>query len=321
MPTPIPSTPTPQTSSAFQSNPAPAMATYVPVPVDIHIESADGWEAWTHNPDYSYLYPGWEQVLAVRSPRGEPSHIWRLSDDVRHKYYLPIAWAPGMHLLLAGRAANCNSCWSWGVPLATINAETGQIAEMEAAMLLTPEAYAFSPTRPGLVAISQGGSRFLLDGMRLALLDLNTGKRRDLTDPTMTAFEPTWSPDGKLIAYAVVHAAPHATIDDAVAAERLLNGRAIYIMNPDSGENHALTQPGEQHMDGYPRWAPDGNHLTYARRYADRTEERRISLDGKTDELIATYSVSPTCNYAGCDWADKLRAASGTPAAQPSPKP
>lgn len=249
------------------------------------------------------------ELLSVRSPQSEIPRVWRVSQDVRQTYYLPAAWAPGTHLILAGKAAICNSCWSWGVPLSTINAETGQVKELDAAMLLTPEAYAFSPTQPGLVAIAQGGSRYLLDGMRLALLDLTTGKRRDLTDPAMTVFEPAWSPDGKQIAYAAVRAEPHAT-GDGPTLDRLLNGRAVYVLDPVTGENRVLTQPGTQAMDGWPRWTQDGNHLTYARRYADHTEMRRISLDGKADELLTTKNVSPICYYAGCGWSRVLGAVS-----------
>ncbi|MCL5952419.1 MAG: hypothetical protein M1132_11995 [Chloroflexi bacterium] len=286
------------------STPTPtATATPVPLPEagDIHIQSQDGWEAWTHSTDYAVVHQEWNQVVYVRPPNNAATSVWRVSNDVRQAYYLPVAWALGTHLILAGVGANCSSCWSWGLPLATINAETGQVTKLDASMLLTSEAYAFSPTQPGLLAIAQGGSRYLLDGMRLALLDLTTGKRRDLTDPAMTAFEPAWSPDGKLIAYAAVRAVPHAT-GDGPTLDRLLNGRAIYILNPETGQSRALTQPGEQAMDGWPHWTSDGTYISYARRYADRTEVREISRDGKVDKLVRSVAASPMCNYAGCGW-------------------
>lgn len=280
---------------------ATPVATPAPLHGDIRIESQDGWQAWTHSTDYAAISQNWEQLVYVRTSAGDAPRVWRVSADVRQKYYMPIAWAPGTRLILAGVGANCNSCWSWGVPLATINAETGQVNGLDAAMLLTRQAYSFSPTQPGRVAIAKGGSRYLLDGMRLALLDLATGKRRDLTDPAMTTFEPAWSPDGKLIAYAAVRAVPKAT-GDGPTLDRLLNGRAIYIVNPDNGESHALTSPDAQAMDGWPHWTVDGTHLLYARRYADRTQVHRVSLDGKTDELLTTIAVSPMCYYAGCQW-------------------
>ena len=57
-------------------------------------------------------------------------------------------------------------------------------------MRLTPEAYAWSPARPGLLAFAEGGSRYLHDPSRLGLLDATSGKLNYLTDPDTSVSEP-----------------------------------------------------------------------------------------------------------------------------------
>ncbi len=272
----------------------------------IKIRSTDGWLAWTSSTDSLMLANQWTQTLYVRQGETGKTLSWRVSEDIRQAYFLPVEWVPGTHLLLARKGANCNSCWSWGLPVVTINADTGKIIGLGVASLLTSGAYSFNPKQPGVIVIASGGSRYLLDGMRLTRLDLTTGKKRDLTDASMTAFEPAWSPDGLLIAYAAVRAMPNA-MGDGPTLERLLNGCAIYIVNPVNDETRALTHPGDEAMDAGPHWDSTGSRLLYARRFVDHTDIRAVSLDGKTDEWLATRMISPMCNYTGCDWESILK--------------
>jgi WD40-like Beta Propeller Repeat len=268
------------------------------------IWSATGALAWTRGTDDLVQAKQWQQRLEIGKVGSYGAQEYLLSADIRNAYYLPLGWAPGTRLILAGQGATCNSCWSWGVPLVSINADNGKITDLHAAMMLMSEAYAWNPKQPGLIAIAEGGSRYRFDVMRLMLLDVITGKQRYLTDDKTSAFEPAWSPDGKLIAYASVRATPNATGDGA-SLEHTLDGRAIYVVNPSSGETRALTHPG-QAMDGWPHRTADGTRLLYARKYEDHTEVRVVSLDGKTDELLVTGLPTLTCYYGGCNWSQIL---------------
>ncbi len=267
--------------------------------------SPDGWLAWLLNTDQLTEAGQFEQMLYVRPAEGDTEvTTWRLSDDIREAYYQIIDWVLGTRLILAARGMMAVSLWSWGIPIVTINADTGEITDLDAAMLLTPEAYAWHPTQPGLLALAEGGSRYLFETGHLALLDVTTGELRTLTSPDVVAFEPTWSPDGTLLAYAAVPASPDAS-GDGSTLEHALDGRAIYIVNPQSGRTHRLTDPGDA-VDGWPQWSADGTRLLYTRQHDGYTDVRVVTLDGSSDELLVTGLPDPTCYYGGCGWGQML---------------
>lgn len=256
--------------------------------------SPDGWLAWSLNTDQLAVAGRWEQMLYVRPVEGgAETTAWCLSDNIRGAYYQLLDWVPGTRLILAGQDMMAVSLWTWGIPLVTINADTGEIIELGAAMLLTPEAYAWHPTQPGLLALAEGSSRYLNHNIRLALLDMTTGELRTLTAEGMTAFEPAWSPDGTLLAYAAVPASPDAR-GDGTTLEHTLHGRAIYVVNPQSGETHALTNPGDA-VDGWAQWSADGTRLLYTRQHDGYTDVRVVTLDGSSDELLVTGLTDPMC--------------------------
>lgn len=270
--------------------------------------TAGGRLAWTPSLDQLAAAGGGEQVLHVGRADGNVETItWRLSDDVQEAYYQLVDWAPGTSLLLAGRGMLANSAWSWGVPLVVIDVGTGEVRELGASMLLTPESRAWHPNRPGLLALAEGGSRYLSDANRLALLDVTTGELQSLTGERLSAFEPAWSPDGRLLAYAAVPVPPDAEGSGEVL-EGLLAGRAIYVLDPESGDGRAVTDPGEA-IDGWPRWSPAPHRgeagdarLLYTRQHDGYTDVRVARLDGTSDELFLTGLPDPTCFYGGCGW-------------------
>jgi len=191
-----------------------------------------------------------------------------------------------------------------GGTLVTINADTGEITDLGATMLLTPEAYAWHPTQPGLLALAEGSGRFINANKRLALLDVTTGELTYLTSGDTVVFEPAWSPDGTLLAYAAVPASPDAA-GDGETLEHALDGRAIYIINPQTGETCAFTNPGDG-IDGWPQWSADGTRLLYTRQHDGTTDVRVVTLDSSSDDLLVTGLADPECFYRGCDWRQML---------------
>jgi hypothetical protein len=263
--------------------------------------SAAGWLAWTGGLDHLAQTETWTQTLYLQPVAGAEVITRSLSGDIRETYYQLIAWVPGTRLILAAEGMLANSLWSWGVPLVTISADTGEITDLGVSMLLTSEAYAWHPARPGWLALAAGGSRYLFEAGRLALLDVTGGELRYLAGPDIAAFEPAWSADGAWLAYAAVPASPHAS-GDGRTLESTLDGRAIYVTNPQTGETRQLTHPGEA-MDGWPQWSADGSRLLYARRQEGRTDVRVVSLSGDRDELLVAGVAGPErCYYGGCGW-------------------
>ncbi|MGC9348995.1 MAG: hypothetical protein ACP5JG_12700 [Anaerolineae bacterium] len=260
-----------------------------------------GLLAWTPTMDHLAGEEQWEQNLYVRPAESNAAPAsFRLSDDIRESYYHLISWVPGTRRLLAGRGMLSASLWVDGVPLIAIDVDTGEIRELDVVALLTPEAYAWHPSRPGLLALAAGGGRFIHENKRLALLEVETGDLTYLTGEEEAAFAPAWSPDGTQLAYAAVPASPIEN-GDGETLELQLEGRAIYLIDPETGERQPVTTPGEA-IDGWPHWSVDGEHLFYTRQRAGQTDVRVIAPTGTTDELLLTGLPDPICYYGGCNW-------------------
>jgi hypothetical protein len=267
--------------------------------------SSEGRLAWSLSMDQLAADGEFEQVLQVGWADGYRETVtWHLSDDARQAYYQILDWVPGTPLLLAAQGKLTDALWSGAVPLATINADTGEIRELGASMLLTLESHAWHPTRPGLLALAEGGGNNLSDPNRLALLDVVSSELRPLTGEGMSVLEPAWSPDGQWLAYAAVPV-PGDAQADGPALERVLEGRAIHLLNPDTGESHALTDPGDA-IDGQPLWSAGGTHLLYTRQQDGYTDVRVVALDGSRDEILLANLPDPTCSYGGCNWGQIL---------------
>jgi Tol biopolymer transport system component len=95
---------------------------------------------------------------------------------------------------------------------------------------------------------------------------------------------PSWSPDGKRVAY-----------------QRDFNGSAIYVISADgTGQQRLSPTPG---LDVTPSWSPDGSQIVYARLRAapqpnlpPMTDIRVINLDGTADHAVLAntrFSVEP----------------------------
>jgi hypothetical protein len=263
--------------------------------------SRENWLAWMWSSDDLVEAGRWQQTLWVSTDLGVTLQPQILSEDIRETYYQLIDWVPGSHLILAGKGLAGNSLWVDGVPLVTINAETGEIRDLGVAMLLTAEAYQWHSQQPGLLALAVGGGRFIFENKRLALLDAISGDLRYLTAENMTAFEPQWSPDGSQLAYAALTATPGIG-GSGQELELALQGRTIYFYDLASGQTHQITSPSDDAVDGWPRWSRDGARLLYTRQLSGSTSVRVITLDGSVDEDLLLGLVDPTCYDGGCGW-------------------
>jgi Tol biopolymer transport system component len=112
-----------------------------------------------------------------------------------------------------------------------------------------PEASTSAHGSPSTPACTQSGGpspsgRIVFDNFQdvWAINTDGTGLRR-LTRSPWPEFDPSWSPDGRFIAY---RSEPHEYPE-------------LWVMNADGSEQHRLTRDG-----GFPDWSPDGSMIAYA---------------------------------------------------------
>lgn len=105
-----------------------------------------------------------------------------------------------------------------------------------------------------------------------------------LTHDSTAENYPSWSPDGKRLAY-----------------QRAYNGSAVYVINADgSGERRLSPTPG---FDVTPSWSPDGTKIVYVRLHGAPqpnkppiTDIRIMNADGTGDRAVlanTVFSVEP----------------------------
>lgn len=227
--------------------------------------------------------------------------------DYREDYFLPLDGIPGSdppRVLGFSVPGLCSSCVADSLQLEVQTLDPPEALKLGVAVLNTPEAYAWNPTQPGLLALASGGSRFTLMNKRLLLLNILSGTQQELTGPDQAVFEPVWSPDGESLAY-TVQAAPMEVSGSSDALEALAGGRAIAVYSLQRSVSRVLTHPAPDQIDGWPHWSADGQSLLYARKRLDEpvTEIRRLALvDGADDLLITVHNAPTACHRTGCGW-------------------
>jgi TolB protein len=117
-------------------------------------------------------------------------------------------------------------------------------------------------------AISPDGSSLAFMSTReggtanLWLLDIATHKYRNLTHNSAGSFRPSWSPDGKWIAFSSdVGASPSENTQIYPGQWELLQSTGIYIVHPDGAGLRRLSPAGG--VAGTPAWSADGRSIVF----------------------------------------------------------
>lgn len=255
-----------------------------------------------------------EQLLFIEGTGGRA-----VSQDFKKRYFHVLDSVPGSPLsILLGFFIDdeCSACLIDGLELTSLDSWSLQEIPLGVTLFDTPETYAWNPAQPGLLALAAGGLQSTLENKRLALLDVPAGTMRYLTGADETVFEPSWSPDGRRLAYTTMPALP-GTPGSEQELEALMGERAIAVYDLETETKITVTRPAEDEFDGWPRWIPDvarengarqnsaSWRLLFARkRLTDSSIQVRL-LDLATGEerlIVSISGASQSCHQAGCGW-------------------
>jgi len=260
-------------------------------------------------------------LMAADVPNGQNLFIegfggGTISQDFHKTYFKVLDGLPGSPLsILLGFDIKdaCTSCSIDGLELNSLDTWAVKSLPLGAILLDTPEAYTWNPAQSGLLALAEGGSRYTLENKRLALIDVPAGTMHYLTGEDQVIFEPTWSPDGRRLAYTTMPVQSSASGSDQ-DLEVLLGGRAIAVHDLTTNTAQTLTHPMKDEIDGWPRWSADGQMLLFARkRLVDSTTGVwQVDLATGEEQMIVSIVGAPqSCHQIGCGWDQMLAYAPG----------
>ena len=157
-----------------------------------------------------------------------------------------------------------------------VPATRGSPQPMGLTSLLYEDMFTPSPDRTRL-AISDGAGRYHWQQKRIATVHLKTWEIKYLSEKSVAAVTPSWSPIGDRIAYSAAPCPPAgATVGGGDPAKALLAKRRIWV-TAASGQvaPRQLTDDG-RYRDEKPMWSADGAHILFGR--IDAANDRTLWL-------------------------------------------
>jgi hypothetical protein len=212
-------------------------------------------------------------------------------------YVYPVVafWAPDdAHVLFfKDHAERSGSYGGSGAPLFDVNVHTGKVRKLSMAFrqdngymddrIHYDRTIAFSPDGKRLLLV-MGTAKSRTDWRRLAVLDYRTLRRSWLTDHTVSASSPSWSPDGDWVVYSSFPTTgpegDSARIGNRGATFRLLANERLWIVSSDGGERRQLT--ASNGTDTYPIWRSAGR-IEFIR---DDSEVWSVQPDGGGQRFV-----------------------------------
>ena len=256
---------------------------------EIYVMDADGGnlQRLTNHPDGDF-HPSWSpdgKWIAflsrrdqVRSKHGIAAEIYvmdagggnpqRLTNDL-HDDYHP-SWSPD------GKQIAFASVRDGNTDIYVIDADGGNEQRLTNNPLYDYSP-SWSPDGERIVFIARREGHFRKDfdlTHEIYVMDADGGNEQRLTENRRYDFSPSWSPDGKRIAFASDRKGDFVNYE-------------IYVMDADGGNQRKLTN--NRHHDWYPSWSPDGKQIAFASRRDGNYEIYVMDADGGNQKNLTNH--------------------------------
>ena len=214
-------------------------------------------------------------------------------------------WSPDGHYLFFWiEKAGSSSVNKDGIPLYIVSLKTGKAVKLTERILVSKRFLAFSRDNRFL-AMTVGSGRFWQHEKRIAIWDIIKRQRRWLTPASMAAVHPTWSPDGKTIAYAAL---PSMDLEHSLKRHGSFfpieadHYRHLYIIDKDGKHQQKITHD-RRYREYAPRWLKDGRTIEFIRVHNQSDKGSVWQIDLKTQKLRRIHKTEDTPYGVGNeDW-------------------
>ena len=138
-----------------------------------------------------------------------------------------------------------------------------------------------------------------------------SGQTRQITQTKGCEYDPTWSPDGKMIAYT-------ATRRDVTTIDSVAEDAHLWVINAAGGAGREVVTDQDRRVRD-PQWSPDGNSIFYLAGDRGYTTIFKTSVSGGRVNRFSLYVVDDQL-AGGFDLGEsKFRTESGSPLALAQP--
>ena len=257
--------------------------------------------------------PPHESFRKVSSKGGMASEVYAIS------FKKEDGWEPG-EIILAGWVDDQILFWQTEIMSASllsdgaslyslpVNREKQQAHNLDICTLVWHGIIANSSDKK-LFAIAEGCGRESYTGKNIAVVNPSAGKSSSVTDDSVAAIWPSWSPDGRQIAYTACPDNGTTHVDEPITSRT--SQRRIWVMDSNGSNKRKLTDD-ENYRDERPIWLANGRRLLFVR--IDQDDKPSLWLinvgGGKLESIIETLSPKnpgerwPDNYYGYIKWSD-----------------